>query len=188
MKFKRWSCAVAMTLFAAMCTTATWGGSTYSVLHNVGHGNAGWVPEPGLVLDKHRNLCGTTTAGGSGCLQNPGCGIIFELTPDEYCGWTEANIHEVLQRIRGLVGILWILYGVSFCVFLVLGVLYYSFEGGQQRQQNGPRQKGAPPTLGQCVSYRSENDLSMPTIAKTILSATASASGRHDPTPERVGG
>jgi len=66
------------------------------------------------------------------------------------------------------------------CHDVVRRDVYHWHLGWKHLQRTAQRQAS--------VSYRSENDLSMPMIAKTILSATASASGRHDPTPERVGG
>jgi len=94
MNFAKSACVVVMTLFAAMYATGSWAGDTYKVLHDFGQGYDGWAPESGLVLDSNGNLYGTTTAGGSGCSQYPGCGIVFEMTPSGYGGWSETAIHN----------------------------------------------------------------------------------------------
>ena len=94
MNFKRWSYKAATTLFAAIFAASAWAGNTYKVLHAFGQGFDGWAPESGLVIDINGNLFGTTTAGGSGCRQSPGCGIVFELVPNGYGGWTEISIHN----------------------------------------------------------------------------------------------
>jgi hypothetical protein len=51
----------------------------------------------GVVVGQDGKLYGTTRSGGDSqtCPQNPGCGVVFELTPpqDEY-GWREEVIHR----------------------------------------------------------------------------------------------
>ncbi len=94
MKSRLWIWATVIVVFAVVHSTGAWAENTYKVLHVFGQGSDGWAPESGLVLDRSGNLFGTTTAGGSGCSQYPGCGIVFELTPDEYGSWTETNIHN----------------------------------------------------------------------------------------------
>jgi uncharacterized repeat protein (TIGR03803 family) len=48
-----------------------------SVVHTFKGGDDGATPYDGIILDKHGNLYGTTTAGGGAC----NCGIAFRLTP-----------------------------------------------------------------------------------------------------------
>jgi len=88
------ACIAALTLFAIMGISDARAGDTFKVLHEFGLGNDGWTPESGLVLDNAGNLYGTTTAGGTGCSSNPGCGIVFELTPNANGSWTEGILHN----------------------------------------------------------------------------------------------
>jgi uncharacterized repeat protein (TIGR03803 family) len=71
------------------------GGWTERVLHNFDIAD-GVVPTAPLIFDGSGNLYGTTDYGGSGsgCAQGPGCGTVFEMTPNGSGGWTERVIHN----------------------------------------------------------------------------------------------
>jgi uncharacterized repeat protein (TIGR03803 family) len=69
-------CGVAFELARGQ---GTW---TYSVLHSFGGFSApdGGEPNGQLLLDNRGNLFGTTTFGGSSCINSPPCGVIFKLS------------------------------------------------------------------------------------------------------------
>ena len=52
----------------------------------------GGVSQANLILDPAGNLYGTTVYGGSGCYFNYGCGVVFELSPNNG-GWSESVLH-----------------------------------------------------------------------------------------------
>jgi len=75
------------------------GGWTEKRLHDFGYGGDGALPYAGLIFDADGNLYGTTAAGGAGlghCTfdQVPGCGTVFEMTPNGSGGWTEKKLHS----------------------------------------------------------------------------------------------
>ncbi len=73
------------------------GGWSEKVLHSFGHGTDGTFPVAGLVFDAAGNLYGVTYEGGTGsCMRggNPGCGIVFELTPETGGHWGERVLHN----------------------------------------------------------------------------------------------
>lgn len=53
----------------------------------------GYGPTGGLILDPSGNLYGTTTFGGNEACQ-PGCGTVFELSPNSDGTWTETVLHS----------------------------------------------------------------------------------------------
>lgn len=58
------------------------GGWIYTDLYDFTGGSDGAFPYDGLVVDAQGNLYGTTEGGGnSGCQDNDGCGVVFEITP-----------------------------------------------------------------------------------------------------------
>jgi uncharacterized repeat protein (TIGR03803 family) len=70
---------------------------TMSMLHRFKGGRDGSFPDYGnLIFDGAGNLYGTTEAGGRGSCnwQNPGCGTIFELTPNADGSWKEKILHR----------------------------------------------------------------------------------------------
>jgi uncharacterized repeat protein (TIGR03803 family) len=52
-----------------------------TVLHSFTGGSDGAFPWAGLVMDEAGKLYGTTQQGGSACLPNYTCGLVFEITP-----------------------------------------------------------------------------------------------------------
>jgi uncharacterized repeat protein (TIGR03803 family) len=86
---------------AIFCLVLMWvgpvcGQSTYyngKVLHNFGGPGDGNIPKAGLIFDGSGNLYGTTLEGGSGCVL-PGCGSVFELTPNSDGSWSETVLHN----------------------------------------------------------------------------------------------
>ncbi len=94
--------------------TTTWGGAaglgtvfeltpnsdgswTESVLHSFKGGKDGSYPDRGsLVFDAAGNLYGAAADGGKGGCNvfAPGCGAIFELTPNSNGTWTEKVLHR----------------------------------------------------------------------------------------------
>jgi uncharacterized repeat protein (TIGR03803 family) len=75
------------------------GGWTETVLHSFGPGPTdGNVPTSPLTLDPKGNLYGTTSSGGDSSNCNlafaPGCGTVFELSPNGSGGWTETILYN----------------------------------------------------------------------------------------------
>ena len=72
--------ALAATLMLANAARATDRGR---LLHNFSSMRDGANPAAGLLLDAAGNLYGTAFSGGatSGCYNNDGCGVVFELSP-----------------------------------------------------------------------------------------------------------
>jgi uncharacterized repeat protein (TIGR03803 family) len=70
------------------------GGWTETVLHNFGGPpDDGVQPWGSLIMDAAGHLYGTTVFGGSHC-RAMGCGTVFELSPGEGGGWSEAILHS----------------------------------------------------------------------------------------------
>jgi len=65
------------------------GGWAETMLHNFNDAEKdGHQPEASLAIDGAGNLYGTTSNGGA-----PGCGIVFELSPQSGGSWTYAVLH-----------------------------------------------------------------------------------------------
>ena len=73
------------------------GGWTETVLHSFGNGSDGATPDSGLIVDAAGNLYGTTYFGGI-----HSDGTVFELSPREGGGWTEAVLHSFGNGTDGM--------------------------------------------------------------------------------------
>lgn len=79
------------------------GGWAETVLYTFSGGTDGAAPVAGVTRDANGNLYGTTLNGGDtsskACLAalSPGCGVVFELTPNSGGGWTQT----VLYKFKG---------------------------------------------------------------------------------------
>jgi uncharacterized repeat protein (TIGR03803 family) len=62
---------------------------TERVLHSFGHGNDGFFPPGGLILDSEGRLYGTTEFGGTAL----GAGTVFQLTAGTKGKWIETVLH-----------------------------------------------------------------------------------------------
>jgi uncharacterized repeat protein (TIGR03803 family) len=67
----------------------TW---TESVLYRFGGGKHGQWPFGGLIFDQAGNLYGTAEFGGN--CGDPGCGVVFELTPQTDGSWAQRVLHS----------------------------------------------------------------------------------------------
>jgi uncharacterized repeat protein (TIGR03803 family) len=70
------------------------GGWTKETLHRFTGNSDGGEPVYSLVMDGDGNLYGTNENGGSLLCGIPGCGTVFELSPNGSGGWTESTIYS----------------------------------------------------------------------------------------------
>ena len=63
--------------------------TTEQVLYNFTGGNDGGDAATGLILDRHRNLYGTTVSGGTST-----CGTVFKLAPQANPPWQETVLYN----------------------------------------------------------------------------------------------
>lgn len=81
------------------------GGWEETVLHTFEGPADGAFPRANLVLDASGNLYGAASAGGTGteCITNqlPGCGTIFELSPNGSGVWAESTIYQFQGLLDG---------------------------------------------------------------------------------------
>jgi hypothetical protein len=85
------ACGIVFELLPPAVPGGAW---NETVLHSF-VGSDGAHPTSGLTFDDSGNLYGATTGGGTPC-SDPGCGVVFELSPPLQSGseWTYAAIHE----------------------------------------------------------------------------------------------
>jgi hypothetical protein len=85
-------CGVAFRL-----TPTTEGPWTESVIYTFETtGRGGYLPYGGLTFDSEGNLYGTAYLGGDNsvsCFGDPGCGVVYELTPRAHGPWKETVLH-----------------------------------------------------------------------------------------------
>lgn len=123
---KRLGFSVALIL---LCCGFALGQGQFKVLYTFG-GVDGAGPSS-LATDNSGNLYGTTTYGGEGCAPY-GCGIAFELSPNNDGGWTQTILYNFCQDEACADG----MYPTGFAVFDSAGNLYGttgsggSFDGG----------------------------------------------------------
>jgi hypothetical protein len=70
-----------------------------TVLYSFG-GSPDGARASGVVFDAKGNLYSTTQCGGSGC-NNPGCGIVFELSPQSGGSWKETILYNFESATDG---------------------------------------------------------------------------------------
>jgi hypothetical protein len=102
---------------------------TKTVLHYFTGKTDGGQPSASLVMDGAGNVYGTTENGGSLLCGIPGCGTVFELSPNGSGGWTESTIYSFTHGPGGSspIGLLLNggnLYGVAFLGGANWGVVY----------------------------------------------------------------
>jgi uncharacterized repeat protein (TIGR03803 family) len=80
-----------------------YGQAQYKVLYTFAGGATGGNPVGDLVFDRSGNLYGTTPSGGSSgspaCIH--GCGIVFELSPQQNGTWTETVLYNFCVNYSG---------------------------------------------------------------------------------------
>ncbi len=82
-------------------------GWTEQVIYNFSGGSDGVVPASKLVFDGQGNLYGTTFQGGmsSACIPDygyPGCGTVFELSPNTDGSWSESIVYRFQGGLDGM--------------------------------------------------------------------------------------
>jgi uncharacterized repeat protein (TIGR03803 family) len=67
-----------------------------SILHSFRfNGQGGYSPFAGVILGTTGDIFGTTLHGGlPGCINQIGCGTVFQLTPNPDGSWTERTLHH----------------------------------------------------------------------------------------------
>lgn len=84
------SLVLSMLVVAIFCSTSSTSAQTVSILHSFdNNGQDGFHPWAGLTLDRHGNLYGTTTKGGT-----HGVGTVYKLWPNSDGTWGEAVLHS----------------------------------------------------------------------------------------------
>jgi hypothetical protein len=92
----RWGVALAILASYAMHAPVA-RAQTETVLHSFGALGDGAQPLAGVILDSNGDLYGTTWVGGvaNGSFNcNPGCGTVFQLTPNSDGTWNETTIYD----------------------------------------------------------------------------------------------
>src|SRR5580698_3902845 len=91
-----------MAIVALCCGTSF--GQQYKVLYSFQGASVGdgMNPVAGLIADNSGNLYGTTRVGGPyGYPACPGCGTVFELSPNSDGSWTESVIYAFCANFDG---------------------------------------------------------------------------------------
>ena len=139
---KPYGCGVVFRLKPA--ATGPW---TESVLYAFGGASAGLGPYGGVTFDSVGNLYGVTLYGGDtsvSCFGEPGCGLVYELTPRAHGLWKEKVLHAFKDGTDGA----YPLFGVTLDSHgNVYGATLY---GGDTTANNclGGDGIGAPPGCG----------------------------------------
>lgn len=93
------SVSTVIVLVAAFSSPVGAAGPTFQMLYGFAGKQNGYSPQTGLVTDAAGNLYGTTPYGGGSPVCAPGCGTLFELSPQPGGqSWAE----KVLHRFNGL--------------------------------------------------------------------------------------
>jgi uncharacterized repeat protein (TIGR03803 family) len=80
---------------ALLFTSAAWAQSSYKILYSFPGGLDGGGPEGALTFDAQGNLYGTAVVGGDAdCGVNGGCGVVFELMPQQNGSWSESVLYS----------------------------------------------------------------------------------------------
>jgi len=117
------------------------------VLYAFGGGSAGLDPFAGVTFDSEGNLYGVTLYGGDTsvrCYGEPGCGVVYELTPRAHGLWKEKVLHAFKDGTDGA-------YPLSGVTLDSHGDVYGSaLYGGDTTSHNclGGDGIGAPPGCG----------------------------------------
>ncbi|HEX8816142.1 MAG TPA: choice-of-anchor tandem repeat GloVer-containing protein [Terriglobales bacterium] len=79
------------------------GGWTENVIHEFSGADGSYPDHSSLIFDSSGNLYGVTAQGGKGdCyIWAKGCGVVFELTPNENGAWTETVLYEFSDGKNG---------------------------------------------------------------------------------------
>ena len=85
----------ALLIFMAIMTLAPRAISqdTYELLRRFGGGKTGAFPFGDLIFDQSGNLYGTTSSSAGDCGGYGGCGVVFELTPQDGGRWKESVLY-----------------------------------------------------------------------------------------------
>ena len=74
-------------------------------------GRGGYLPYGGLTFDSGGNLYGTAYLGGDNsvsCFGDPGCGVVYELTPRAHGPWKETVLHAFTGGTDGGIPLLYV--------------------------------------------------------------------------------
>jgi uncharacterized repeat protein (TIGR03803 family) len=94
-------------LFVLLVVSSSTNAQTYKVLWSFGGApNDGAISLSNLVMDGAGNLYGTAEYGGSstqsGCIEDGGCGTVFELSPSSDGTWSETVLYNFCTNYVGV--------------------------------------------------------------------------------------
>jgi uncharacterized repeat protein (TIGR03803 family) len=72
------------------------GGWTFTTLYSFQGGSNAAYPNSALTIDGFGNLFGSSGGGSANCPTPPGCGTIFEISPNGQGGWKETVLYSFL--------------------------------------------------------------------------------------------